>query len=103
MIYEIKFKTEAECEFLSFDKSVRVLIAKQIQKLSISPELGELLGNKAGYELSGCRKMYVDNKRIRIVYRIIENQIIVEVIAVGKRNEMEVYKTAASRLNKNED
>ncbi len=35
--------------------------------------------------------MYVDKKRIRIVYKIVYNQIIVEVIAIGKRDEMFGY------------
>ena len=42
--------------------------------------------------------MYADKKRIRIVYKIIDDKIIVEVIAIGKRDEMEVYKKASQRL-----
>jgi mRNA interferase RelE/StbE len=98
MIYEIRFKNGAETDFLGFDGRVKKLIAKQLQKLASSPELGELLGNKAGFDLSGCRKMYVDNKRVRIVYRIFEDKIIVEVIAIGDRDEMSVYEDAAQRL-----
>lgn len=98
MTYEIRYKDGAVEDLLSFDKGVRKLIIKQIEKISTSPELGELLGNKAGYELSGCRKMYADNKRIRIVYRIVEDKIIVEVIAIGERDDMAVYKTASDRL-----
>ncbi len=37
-------------------------------------------------------------KRIRIVYTIVQNEIVVEIIAIGKRDEMEVYKSAAERL-----
>jgi len=99
MIYEIRFKEGAEADFLGFDGRVKKLIAKQLQKIAVSPELGELLGNKAGFDLSGCRKMYVDNKRVRIVYRIVEGKIVVEVIAIGDRDEMRVYDEAAKRLN----
>lgn len=73
------------------------LVFKQFKKLQISPELGRPLGNKSGYDLSGCRKMYVDRKRIRIVYTIQETVITVEVIAVGKREDMAVYQKAAQR------
>jgi len=48
--------------------------------------------------LSGCRKLYVDKKKIRVVYRIIESEIIVEVIIVGKREDMEVYANATKRV-----
>jgi len=73
------------------------LVHKQFKKLQTSPELGALLGNKNGYNLSGCRKMYVDKKKIRIVYTIREEMIMVEVVAVGKRNDMEVYQKASER------
>jgi mRNA interferase RelE/StbE len=97
-IYKIEYFPEALKDFEELDNSVRLLVFKQLKKLSISPELGELLGNKAGFDLSGCRKMYVDNKRVRIVYRIFEDKIIVEVIAIGDRDEMSVYDDAAQRL-----
>jgi len=73
------------------------LVFKQFQKLQTSPELGTLLGNKSGYNLSGCRKMYVDKKKIRIVYTILEEIITVEVVAVGKRDDMAVYAKAGDR------
>lgn len=98
MIYEIRLNEGADADFLGFDGRVKKLIAKQLQKIAVSLELGELLGNKAGFDLSGCRKMYVDNKRVRIVYRIIDDKIIVEVIAIGERDEMDVYESAAQRL-----
>lgn len=98
MNYKILFHPEAEREFLELDNSVRVLVAKQLTKISSSPLLGEELGNRHGYDLSGYRKMYADNKRIRIVYTIIQNEIKVEVIAIGKRDDFAVYKTASERL-----
>lgn len=98
MIYEIEYFPEALKDLEKLDNSVRRLVFKQLNKLAASPELGELLGNKAGFDLTGCRKMYVDNKRVRIVYRIFENKIIVEVVAIGERDGMDVYENAAERL-----
>ncbi len=98
LTYKIDLFPEVKDDIAALDNSSRILVFKQLRKIQKSPELGELLGNKAGYELSGCRKMYADNKRIRIVYRIIEDKIIVEVIAIGERDDMAVYKTAADRL-----
>lgn len=42
--------------------------------------------------------MYVDNKRIRIVYFVQQENILVKVIAIGKRDSFDVYKTASERL-----
>ena len=98
MTYDIVLKIEADEELSKLSNRERILVFKQFKKISSSPELGKLLGNKAGYDLSGCRKMYADKKRIRIVYTILDNQIVIEIIAIGKRDELEVYKNAAERL-----
>ena len=84
-------------DFKCLSKTQIGLVFKQLKKLQTSPELGKLLGNQSGYDLSGYRKMYVDKKKIRIVYSIVEEIITVEVIAVGKRDDMEVYQKAAIR------
>ena len=57
MEYQIKFHPEASKEFCSLDGSIKKLVKKQIDKLKISPFLGEELGNKNGYDLTGYRKM----------------------------------------------
>lgn len=74
------------------------LVKKQLDKLKTSPLLGEELGNKNGYDLSGYRKMYACKKQIRIVYSVVENVLFVNIIAIGKREDMEVYKTASERV-----
>ncbi len=84
-------------DFRTLSKTQMTLVYKQFKKLQTSPELGTLLGNKSGYDLSGCRKMYVDKKKVRIVYTILEEIITVEVIAVGKRDDMAVYAKAGKR------
>jgi mRNA interferase RelE/StbE len=97
-MYAIEFFPEVEDDLKQLDHRVRLLVFKQLKKLSQSPQLGDLLGNKAGMDLSGCRKMYVDHKRVRIVYRIIEEVIIVEVIAIAQRDDMSVYREASQRI-----
>ena len=97
-MYTIEFFPEVEDDLKQLDHRVRLLVFKQLNKLTRSPQLGDLLGNKSGMDLSGCRKMYVDHKRVRIVYRILEEVIIVEVIAIAARDEMAVYREAAQRI-----
>jgi mRNA interferase RelE/StbE len=97
-MYAIEFFPEVENDLKQLDHRVRLLVFKQLNKLVQSPQLGDLLGNKSGMDLTGCRKMYVDHKRVRIVYRILEEVIIVEVIAIAARDEMAVYREAAQRL-----
>jgi len=97
MEYKLQFHPLALQEFLSLDKGVQNLVKKQLEKLKTSPQLGEELGVKNNIDLSGYRKMYANKKHIRIVYSILEEIITVNIIAIGKRDDMEVYKTASER------
>lgn len=66
--------------------------------------LGEKLGNRNGIDLSGYQKMYAEKKKIRIVYEVIEEKILIHIMAIGERDDMAVYKTALKRLKeKNEE
>jgi len=98
MHYEIILHPDVTGKDLKELSKVQIaLVFKQFKKLQTFLELGRPLGNKSGYDLSGCRKMYVDRKKIRIVYTIQETVITVEVITVGKREDMAVYQKAAQR------
>ncbi len=98
MIYRVILNPQADDDLGELSHMQKTLVYKQLKKISISPQLGQILGNKNGYDLTGCRKMYADKKRIRIVYRVMDDEIIVEVIAIGKRDEMEVYSKASLRI-----
>jgi len=99
MSYEIILHPNVlEKDFRELSKAQLILIYKQFKKLKTSPELGKPLGNKGGYNLTGYRKMYVDKKRVRIVYTIVEEIITVEVVAIGKRDDMVVYEKAYRRI-----
>ena len=69
-----------------------------LNKFKTLPFLVEELGNKNGYDLTGYRKMYACKKQIRIVYSVIDNLLLVHIIAIGKREDMEVYSTASERV-----
>ena len=99
-MYEYKFHPEAQKELKKLNKSIQILFTKTLKKILTSPELGQDLGNKNNIDLSGLKKMYFDNKRYRIVYQIIENEIFIHLIAIGKRDKMEVYEKAKGRIEK---
>lgn len=97
MTYNILFHPEAKKEFDELDGSVRKVVLKQILKLQEFPAMGEAMGNKAGLDLTGYRKMYAHKKKIRIVYRIRKGKLEIFIIAVGSREDMAVYRTAYNR------
>lgn len=98
MPYAICYHPQVTEDLRQLDKGVRNKVFKKIEQLANAPELGELLGNKAGLDLSGYRKLYVDNRRIRIVYRIEDEIISIMIMAVGKREDLEIYRIARQRI-----
>lgn len=97
MIYKIKLHPLAEKEFHKLDSSIKKLVVKQINKLKNNPEYGEDLGNKYGFDLTGYKKIYAVKKKIRIIYKIEKEKILIKIIAIGKRDDFEVYQDADKR------
>lgn len=100
MSYKVLLTPEASADFKALDGSVKKLVAKQMKKLEDSPHLGQPLGNKFGFDLTGYCKLYAVKKSIRIVYKIIEDKVVVEVGGIGKRADFEIYAEMARRLLK---
>lgn len=100
MRYKVLLTPEAAADFKALDGSVKKPVAKQLKKLEESPHLGQPLGNMQGFDLTGYYKLYAVKKSIRVVYRIIEDEVVVEVVGIGKRADFEVYAEVARRLLK---
>ncbi len=94
--WRVELIAEAQADFNNLDGSVKKRVLKQLIKLEKNPKYGDNLGNKAGINLEGYFKLYADKKRIRIIYEEIDN--IIKVIAIDKREDMEVYRIALKRI-----
>ena len=94
--WKVELIAEAQADFNSLDGSVRKRVLKQLVKLEQNPKFGDPLGNKAGINLEGHFKLYADKKRIRIIYEEIDH--IIKIIAIDKREDMEVYRIALKRI-----
>jgi mRNA interferase RelE/StbE len=98
--YKVVLTALAAQNFRSLDGSVKEQVARQLRKLETSPHLGEHLGKRGDLDLTGYYRLYAARKAIRIVYRIVEEEVIVEVVAIGKREDFEVYREAVRRILK---
>ncbi|MEN4046330.1 type II toxin-antitoxin system RelE family toxin [Sulfurimonas sp. NWX367] len=96
-MYKIIYHPLVEEDLKKLNNSVRIEVFKKLEKIKVSPELGPLLGNKNNLNLSGLRKVYVAKKQVRIVYEIVDDILVVKVIAIGKREGMKVYTEAQKR------
>ena len=95
MIWKVELTDEAKAELGSLDNSVQKSVAAGLIKLKESPELR---GHALAGNLAGFRALVVGKKRIRIVYRIEHDQVLVVVIAIGHRRNSEVYDAAGERV-----
>lgn len=101
MSYQIEFIPEAAQDYDNLDGSIRKKVNKKLDELSKNPFLGEMLGNKFNINLSGFYKLYADNKKVRIVYRLIGTEIeIIEIWGIGKRDKEEIYRLLGDRFKK---
>ena len=80
------------------DNALVIKVFKKLKQIQQSPQMGENLGNKNGMNLSGFKKVYIDKKRVRIVFEVQDDILTVYTIAIGQRDDMEVYKKAFDRL-----
>ena len=77
--------------------------AKFLLRLKRNPHLGQPLENRAAGDLSDCRKIYFNEARHRIVYRLLPNEHQpqrVEIVAIGARAHGAVYRSALERLER---
>ena len=94
--YSIEFIADTYNDLEKIDKSLYKIIFNRINKLKTNPFYGKHLGNKYGINLTGCYKIRVSF--LRIVYTVVENKLIIYIVAIDKRSDVEVYKKAFERF-----
>ena len=95
-----EFHPEAKEELKKLNNGVQILFTKKLKQILNTPEIGIKLGNKNNLKLTGLKKVYFNNKKHRIVYETVEDKVMIYIVAVGKREGMDVYKKADSRANR---
>lgn len=102
-MWNVSFIAEAQSDFDKLDGSARLKVAKALEKVRQNPlpasrgGYGKPLGNKAGFDLTGLLKVKLKNAGIRIVYRLEERDGAMQVVVIGIRDDMDVYRTASKR------
>ena len=74
------------------DSKLETIIKRKIEQLKYEPYLGFPLKGK----LAKLYKLKVS--KYRVVYEIRNNELIIVIIAIGKRDNLFVYKTAEKRI-----
>lgn len=93
MNYELNFHPDALDEWRNLDNSVRDLFKKKLAERMQNPRVpaSKLSGQKDRF------KIKLRSVGYRLVYEIRDTEIVIVVVAVGKRERNAVYKAAAKR------
>lgn len=92
--YQLQFIPSADKEWRKLDSTIRRQFAKKLQERLLRPHVPAARLR----DLAGCYKIKLRQSGYRLVYQVIDQLVVVKVIAVGKRDRNEVYKLAANRL-----
>ena len=93
MSYKLKFLPTALKEWNKLDKAIQSQLKKKLRERLEFPHV-------PGSQLSGFKNHYKIKLRAsgyRLVYEVIDEEICVLVIAIGKRDKNTVYKKADDR------
>lgn len=92
MTYRIELTPRAANDLKKLDNSVRKVIIKTLERLSVDPEIGKPLE----YEFNNLRSYRAGS--YRVIYSIYKKEIHVIVVAIGHRRD--VYERLRKLLNR---
>jgi mRNA interferase RelE/StbE len=94
MTYKLVFKIDAKKEWDNLDSTVRSVFAKKLKERIQEPriERSRLSGMK------DCYKIKLRRAGFHLVYQVRDKELVVSVVAVGKRERNLVYKIASKRI-----
>lgn len=95
MTYKLKFHPLALKEWSKLGGTVQTQLKKKLAPLLIEPEPEVVASRLRGFE--NHYKIKLRTSGYRLVYEVINDELVVLVIAVGKRDKSSVYDQAKKR------
>lgn len=95
MSYKLKFVPSAWKEWNKLDRSIQSQLKKKLAERLENPHVlpSKLRGFDSAYKIKLRASGY------RLVYEVMDEEVTVFVIAIGKRDQSDVYKKAKGRLS----
>jgi len=94
MTYKLVFKQDAEKEWRKLDSTIKKQFKKKLIERLENPrvESARLNGMK------DCYKIKLRSAGYRLVYQVRDMEVLVSIVAVGKRDRNQVYNIAIKRI-----
>lgn len=95
MTYKLFFIKQSQKEWDKLSAPIKEQFKKKLEQRLQSPHVPkDRLGGS-----DHCYKIKLRDIGYRLVYQAIDKELVIKVIAVGKRDKMEVYLKASDRLH----
>jgi len=93
--YRLKFVPDAWREWQALDGSIKQALKPLLAKRLLVPHVQ---GAQLHRELAGCYKIKLLKQGCRLVYMVEDDELVVLVLSVGKREDSAAYRAAAKRV-----
>jgi len=93
MTYKLKFLPTALKEWKKLDNTIRIQLKKKVEEVLENPKVQ---ANKLR-KFDNHYKIKLKTSGYRLVYEVIDDEIVVLVIAIGKREDNKIYEVAKLR------
>lgn len=105
MAWKIRISDEARKDYTKIEGSIRKQVLAGIVKVPKAPlpspdGYGKPLGNKGGNNLTGFFKIKYRDIGIRVVYTLVVEKMIMNIVVISERDDNECYVLAAKLYQK---
>lgn len=94
MTYSLEFDARALKEWKKLGDTVRQQLKKKLAEVLLNPRIE---ANRL-HSLPDCYKIKLRSSGYRLVYQVIDHEVVVFVVAVDRRERKQAYRKAAERL-----
>lgn len=94
MTYSLEFDQRALKEWQKLGDTIRQQFKKKLGEILENPRIE---ANRLR-ELPGCYKVKLRNAGYRLIYQVIDQEVVVFVVAIDKRENEAAYRKASERL-----
>ena len=95
MTYSIKVHDDFKTDLEKLSKPIKDQLYKKLKKIQINPHIPK---NRLKGELSSCYKIKLLKAGVRLVYQVVDDELFILLVTVGKRADSEVYEEAKQRV-----
>ena len=94
MTYSLEFDARALKEWQKLGETVRQQLKKKLAEVLLNPRIE---ANRL-HSLPDCYKIKPRSSGYRLVYQVIDHEVVVFVVAVNRREREQAYRKAAERI-----